>query len=68
MAKVVKIAEIKNCMKCPYVEKGYVGQGHYSFYCTRTRREENCIAYNCEYPSEYPQNHQFPKWCPLKDK
>lgn len=68
MKKVVKMVEIKNCLECPHIYNKYEGQGIYSFYCGKTRRGNNAIAVFCENRSEEPQDHKFPKWCPLKDK
>jgi hypothetical protein len=68
MAKTLKVALIKNCMECPHVDKMYDGAGTDTFVCGKTRRYDNVIASHVEYPSEAPQNHKFPKWCPLKDK
>jgi hypothetical protein len=62
-----KTLKIKNCVECPHsttkLTKGY---GYAEDYiCTATKRKNNVIAGYVEWPSEMPQDGEFPEWCPL---
>ena len=63
------VLSIKNCAKCPYVDKTLYPtedswEEAYNFYCTKTNNKK--IAEYVEWHEELPD---VPDWCPIrKDK
>lgn len=62
----MKILPIKNCKECPFCVISRTPGTVYAndFNCKRVNKR---IKGYVEWPSDEPQDHQFPEFCPLED-